>query len=221
MSIKDLLSAEGRKRRRTDGLIRKLCERYGPSEERWSAADALAEIGTDDAVYGLLRRFLAVSEKISEDLQEKRHVQDLIVQMRDKALPGIRKFIRREADAVLAIDCLREILSGDALVDELMSVLRDVGPHSARPNQITPVLSVLTEMRDPRAIEPAIAYLQSYDDSLRLAAIECLDQIGDPRAKDPLISLANDEDVSPRIRERVVQALDAHRWAPKEKKRKK
>ena len=221
MSIKDLLSAEGRRRRRTDGLIRKLCERYGPSEERWSAADALAEIGTDDAVYGLLRRFLAVSEKMSDDLQEKRHVQDLIVQMREKALPSIRRFIRREADAVLAIDCLREIVSGAALVEEFVSVLRDVGPHSARPNQIAPVLSTLAEMKDARAVEPAIVYLQSYDDSLRLAAIECLDQLGDPLAKDPLVALANDEDVSPRIRERVVQALEAHRWAPKEKKRKK
>jgi len=223
MGLKDLLSTEGRRRRRTDGLTRKLCERYGPSEERWSAADQLAEIGTNDAVYGLLRRFLAVSEKIAEDREEKRHVQDLVAGLRDKALPSVRSFIRRENDAVLAVECLRRMLHGDQLVDDLVSVLHDVGPHSARPDQIAPVLSALAEMKNPRAVEAAIPYLECYDDAIRLAAIDYLDKIGNPLAMEPLTAVANNEDTSPRIKERTLQALDSHGWLPKahEKKRKK
>lgn len=220
MSLKDLLSKEGRRRRRVETLTRRLCQRYGPSEERWNAAAELAEIGTEDAVYGLLRRFLAVSEKIGEDREEKRHVQDLVAGLGSNALPAIRSFIRREQDAVLAVECLRRCVNGEALVDELLSVLRDLGPHSARANQIAPVLAALGEMKEPRAVELALRYLDALDDSIAIAAIDCLDHIGDERGRDPLVAMLDREEVLPRIQERVQQALGAHGWAPTGKQKK-
>ncbi len=223
MGIKDFFSSEGRQRRRVESLTGKLCDRYGPSEERWSAADQLAEIATDDAVYGMIRRFLAVSDKIAEDREEKRHVQDLLVQLGAKAMPSIRSFIRREADAVLAVECLRRMQSGDALVHELIAILHDVGPHAARPDQITPVLAAMAEIKDTSGLEAALPYLEAYDDAIRLAAIDYLAKLGDQRAKEPFLSIANNEDTSPRIKERILQALDIHGWLPKnpEKKKKK
>ncbi|MBI2837220.1 MAG: HEAT repeat domain-containing protein [Acidobacteria bacterium] len=221
MGIKDLLTAEGRRRSKIDSLTRRLCNRYGPTEERWSAADELAEIATDDAVYGLLRRFLAVSDKIQEDREEKRHVQDLIVGLRDKALPSVRAFIRREADAVLAVECLKRMVAGDALVDELIVLLRQVGPFATRPDQMTPVLDSLAQTHDARAVDAVLPFLQCRDDTVLLAAIECLDKLGDERAREPLVELSEHEDTVPRIHDRLLQALDAHGWAPKGKDKKK
>src|SRR5579884_1428009 len=99
MGLFDLLSKEGRKA----GALRKSLVRAVKKElqhpERMRALEILREDGSDEAVYGLLRRFSFVYDKTIEDEQEKHWVEESLIEMGDKVLPMLRKYLI-DADSI-------------------------------------------------------------------------------------------------------------------------
>ena len=67
------------------------------------------------------------------------------------------------------------------------------------------VALALGKLREPRAVEPLIKLLKSYNPYLRKAAVEALSEIGDPRAVGPLITCLQDRNRW--VRDKAIQAL--------------
>ena len=57
-----------------DRLVKRLTESQGEDGPRIEAAERLAEWGTPDALYALLKRFTISSKVITQDIEEKRKI---------------------------------------------------------------------------------------------------------------------------------------------------
>src|SRR5262245_18711653 len=93
MGIFDLLSKEGRAKSAMASCIKKVNDKWAQSADRFTAMEKLRDMGSEDALDGLMRRFGYVYDKTIEDEQEKDFVESALVSLGDRALPSVRKYI--------------------------------------------------------------------------------------------------------------------------------
>lgn len=215
-TLKSLLSAEGRLKFRIDRNTRKLSERYAQSDVRLEAAEKLKSIGTPLAIYGLARRFSATSENLGIDQDEKRHVRDMLVEFGDKAIEPVRRYIKSYDEVSWAVDTLKRLEPVEAVAPFLIEVLRQGDSVYIRGEKATQILHSLETIQDPRVVEGVIPCLESPDDTVRFAAVGCLEVHADERARDPLLAaLVNESEDSIRVRTRIADALQKLGWDAK------
>ena len=70
-------------------LVKRLTEPGGEEGPRVEAAEKLAEWGTPESLYALLKRFTMSSKVITQDIEEKRYVERLLVEKGDDAVAPI------------------------------------------------------------------------------------------------------------------------------------
>jgi HEAT repeat protein len=213
MNLKDLLTSEGRLRIRIERKTKTLRERYAQHEARMEAADKLQEIGTPEAIYGLARRFSATSENLGIDQEEKKHVQNVLVGFGEKAVEPLKRYIRHHDQVTWAIDALKQLVSKADLVSFLLDILKGGDPIYIRGEKANQILKALETIGDPDVVPGVIPCLRSPDDTVRYAAVECLEAYRDERAREPLLeALVNPEEDSARVKTRIAEALERTDW---------
>ena len=78
-------------------LVSKATNKLAQQADRWAALEKLREDGSDDALFGLCKRFAITSGNQVEDQQEKTWVVDVLVAKGQGALPPLRKFMKSAA----------------------------------------------------------------------------------------------------------------------------
>jgi hypothetical protein len=213
MNLKELLTSEGRLKFRISRNTKKLSERYAQHEARMEALDKLREIGTPDAIYGVARRFSATAENLGMDQDEKKHVQDVLIAFGDRAVEPIERYIRNFDKITWAIGALERIVSKDVLIPFLFEVLKEGDPVHIRGEKATQILTALQGLNAPEVVEGVIPCLTSGDDTVRIAAVECLEAYADESAREPLLqTLVNPEEDSVRVRMRIGEAFEKLGW---------
>jgi HEAT repeat protein len=85
-----------------------------------------------------------------------------------------------------------------------------------RGDKATQILKALESLEDPSVVGGVIPCLKSPDDTVRFAAVECLEVKDDPRAREPLLeTLVSPEEDSARVRTRIAEALERLGWEVK------
>ncbi len=213
MNLKDFLTSEGRQKLRIERNIKTLRERYAQHDARMEAADKLSAIGTPEAIYGLARRFSAISENLGIDQEEKKHIQDVLVGFGEKAIEPLKRYIRNHDQVTWAIDALKQLIPNERLIPFLLEILRGGDPIYIRGEKANQILRALEQLGGPNVVEGVIPCLQSPDDTVRFVAIECLAAYGDERAREPMIeALVNTDEDSVRVRTRIAEALEKADW---------
>ncbi|HXV60614.1 MAG TPA: HEAT repeat domain-containing protein [Vicinamibacteria bacterium] len=213
MNLKDFLTTEGRLKFRIERNTKKLLERYAQHDMRMEAAEKLRAIGTPEAIYGLARRFSATSENLGIDQEEKKAIQDLLVAFGDEAVEPLKRYIRGHDKVTWAIDALARLVSNDALVPFLFEVLKDGDPVRIRGEKATQILKALENLGEPSAVERILPCLKSPDDTVRYAAIECLQAYGDELSREPLLeALVDPREDSVRVKIRIGEAFEKLAW---------
>lgn len=213
MNLKELLTSEGRLKFRINRNTKKLSERYAQHEARMEALDKLREIGTPDAIYGLARRFSATSENLGLDQDEKKRVQDVLIAFGDIAIEPIERYIRNFDKITWAIGALERIVSKDVLIPFLFDVLKEGDPVYIRGDKANQILTALQGLDVPEVVEGVIPCLASADDTVRIAAVECLEAHKDERAREPLLeTLVNPNEDSVRVKMRIGEAFERLGW---------
>jgi len=213
MNVKDFLTSEGRLKFKIERNTKKLRERYAQHEVRMEAADKLQAIGTPEAIYGLARRFTATSENLGIDQEEKKHVQNVLVGFGDKAVEPLKRYIKSHDQVTWAIDALKDLVPRERLISFLLEILKEGDPIYIRGEKAEQVLSALAHLGDPGVVPGVIPCLQSPDDTVRFAAVECLAAYGDERAREPLLeALVNPDEDSARVKTRIAEALEKADW---------
>jgi hypothetical protein len=87
MGLLDIFSKEKREERARAGNIQRAINKYSQSGDRYKAMEALASEGSDEALYGLMRRFGMMYDKSIEDEQEKEWVFDTLVSKGERPCP--------------------------------------------------------------------------------------------------------------------------------------
>ena len=213
MALKDLLSSEGRLKFRVQRNTKMLLERYAQHDARMEAADKLRAFGTPDAIYGLARRFSSTAENLGTDQDEKKSIQDMLIAFGGEAVQPLKRYIRNYDKITWAIDALTELIPNEQLMPFLFEILSEGDPVRIRGEKAVQIIKAMEHIEEPAIVEGIIPCLASGDDTVRLAAVECLEAYGDEKARQPLLeALINTEEDSIRVRIRISEAFLKTGW---------
>lgn len=213
MELRDLLSSEGRRKFRIERLTKTLLERYAQSEMRVEAAEKLKSIGTPQAIYSLARRFSATADNLGIDQEEKQYVRDMLIGLGDEAVEPVVRYIRNYDNVTWAIQVLENLQPTEEVARFLFEILHDGDPIYIRGEKATQVLKALESLEEPTVVEGVIPCLRSPDDTVRFAAVECLEAKADARAREPLLeALVSPDEDSARVRTRIAEVLERLGW---------
>ncbi len=216
MELKDLLTSEGRRKFRIERKTKTLLHRYAQSDARMEAAETLKEIGTPQAIYSLARRFSATSENLGVDQEEKQYIRDVLLDFGDKAIEPAIRYIRNYDRVTWAIQVLEKLQLQEQLVSFLFEILHEGDPVYIRGEKAVQILKALERLEDPTVVEGVIPCLRSADDTVRFAAVECLEKKADKQAREPFLeALVNPEEDSARVLTRIAEALERSGWEVK------
>lgn len=213
MNLKDFLTSEGRLKLRTERATKTLNERYAQHEARMEAAAKLREIGTPEAIYGLARRFSATAENLGTDQEEKQRVRDMLVAFGDRAVEPLKRYIKNHDKVTWAVDALSGLIGTDELIPFLFDLLKEGDPVFIRGEKAVQLIKALENLEEPSVVPGILPCLKSQDDTVRFAAVECLEAYGDEVAREPLLeALVDPEEDSARVRTRIGEVIEKLGW---------
>lgn len=202
--------------RQIDRLVKRLTEEQGERGPREEAAIRLAEWGTPDALYALLKRFTISSKTLSEDIDEKRVVVRMLVEKGPDAVEPILRFVSSHHNVEWPIQALSEILPRQELVPKLVGALEKVAAASefTPPQHKTDLIRAMRGHVTPEIAEVLRKFLSDDDDDVRIAAIDALSEVGD-EMREPLLEAFLQADERPRIRIKIAETFADHEWPVK------
>ena len=215
MGILDLFSKQGRSERARASNIKGAINKYAQSADRFRNLQALRDDGSDEALYGLLRRFGMMYDKTIEDEQEKDWVFEVLAEKGITILPALKKYMR-EADSISwPLRLLDKVADRETELAALREILDRHEPGYERdPTKKIQLLNHLAGLKDKRVPALAAPYLADMDEGVRYAAAEALLRTGDEaEASAPLLDqLTKPEEDSLRIRLQIAEGFVDHGW---------
>jgi hypothetical protein len=212
VGLKDLFTAEGRAEARLKKNLTRVLNKHAQSIDRVKAIEALRDIGSDEAIRGLLRRFNVRYDKSIEDEQEKDYVFEILTHMGAKVLPALRKYLL-EADSIAwGLKVLQQVGNTDQVWETLGALLKKIEPGYERdPTKKQQLLTYLRELKDPRTTGAVAPFLEDVDEGVRFLACEVLMRQGDESCRPPLARRFL-VDESLRIKKQAAEAFVERGW---------
>jgi hypothetical protein len=196
-------------------LVKRLTESGGEEGPRVEAAEKLAEWGTPESLYGLLKRFTISIKVITQDIEEKRYVVRLLVEKGDEAVAPILQFIKKNHQVEWPVQALAQVLTRDDLVPKLVEALEYVGEGEfTSPEHRTSLMKAVHGLVTPEIATTIRKFLKDDDDDVRIAAIHALAELGEPMRELLLETYVDSED-RPRIRIAICEVFADHEWPVK------
>jgi hypothetical protein len=176
MGLFDIFSKEKREQRALAGNIQRTLHKYLQSADRYRAMEALASDGSDEALYGLLRRFGMMYDKTIEDEQEKEWVFDTLVSKGESALPAVKRYLLAADSVSWPLRLLQKIAPNkEAELEVVAQVLADHEPGYERdPTKKIQLIRHIGAMTHARAVALITPYLKDMDEGVRFAVVESL-----------------------------------------------
>jgi HEAT repeats len=215
MGLLDLFSKDKRDERALSKNIERASNKHAQSLDRMKALEALANDGSTDALYGLLRRFTFQYHKSIEDEQEKEWVFDVLVGKGKDAIPAVRKYLFSADSISWPLRVLDKIADRDEEMAILEEVLARHEPGYERdPTKKIQLLNHLSGLKQEKAAALVVPYLKDMDEGVRFAATEALLRSKrEELAREPLLELfTSDSEESLRIRLRMCEGFAELGW---------
>jgi len=203
-----LFSKEKGLQRTIDKALNKLSQQ----PDRWGALEALRKDGSDEALYGLCRRFSVVSNKASEDEAEKAWVEESLIAKGEIALPAVRRYLKNHAQLSYALKVLGQIVSRDQVLEVIDELFAAEPPGYTRdPERKLDILRFLGEWGGGAGDDMAprlIPYLKDHAEDVRYFAAEALSRLPTALIGDALIAaLTNPEEEAGRFKRRLCELI--------------
>jgi len=215
MGLFDLLLSKDKRDERTRVRnVQRALNKYSQSPDRMKALEALAEDGSEDALYGLLRRFGMMYDKTIEDEQEKEWVFDMLVEKGAAVLPALKKYMLAADSISWPLRLLDKVVDGkEGRIDVIAAVLERHEPGYERdPTKKIQLLTHLAGLKHASVPALVAPYLTDMDEGVRYAGVEALLKQGDEAtARGPLLDLFAKEE-SLRLRLRIADGFAELGW---------
>jgi HEAT repeat protein len=184
------------------------------SPDRWDAIQALAKLGTPEAVAGLLQRFTFYVEPSINDQDEKDAALAGIVAAGSIAIGPIDAFLQRAESISWPVKMLERIAGASAVIERLLALLNKMDTEYERdPQRKIQVLVDLEDRRDPRVAPAVVRFLSDANETVRFhSACTLLAQEDATEHRAALIERVLLEE-SVRVRVRVLEAFAQHGWS--------
>ena len=201
---------------KVDRYIKKLTNAYVQTHERTRMMELLAEMGTDEAILGILKRFTFRTEASIVDEDEKELAYRFLVSAGSSAILPIERFVDSHEAVYWPIKALHEIAGIDAAVDLLLKALDRSEERSGRVNeQKTQLVSNLRDFNHPRVLERLQLLVGDEDEDVRIMAMDGLLTYGEEVALQPAVRLLLDSEESARVKMVLLEQLIELQWSLK------
>ncbi len=192
--------------------ITRATNKLAQQADRFPALESLVADGSEEALYGLCKRFSITSSKSVEDEQEKAWVVDSLVSKGEAALPALRRFIKSAEVLSFPLQVLERIADKPKVLEIVDEVVAAEPPGYVRhPERRIDLVRWLSEWKGGSSEEIAkrlLPYLADFDENVRFAVIDGLSHHDVAEAHQPLVlALIRPEEESGRIRRRLVEVL--------------
>lgn len=196
--------------------IDKATNKLAQQADRWSAMENLRKDGSAEALYGLARRFSIVSQKSSEDEQEKQWVVDILVEKGEQAIGPLRRFIKNHAQLAFALQVLGKIVPKERALEVVDEIIASETPGYTRdPERRLDVIKWLGEWPKTTAADlvPRLTpYLKDHSEDVRWFAAESLAHHAMAEVGPQLVeALTNPEEEAGRFKRRLAELLSEHK----------
>ncbi len=216
MGLFDIFSKEKREERSRAGNIQRVINKYAQTGDRYKAMESLATEGSDEALYGLMRRFGMTYDKSIEDEQEKEWAFDTLVSKGAAALPAAKRYLASADSVSWPLRVLQKIAPNkDAELEMVAEVLARHEPGYERdPTKKIQLIRHIGLMKHPKGSALVAPYLHDMDEGVRFATIESLLALkNEEEARDKLLELfVSDAEESLRLRIRIAEGFADLGW---------
>ena len=195
---------------------KRLMNKYQQTAERKAAIDALARIGTEDAVLALLKRYQFQVEQSISDEDEKNTVYEVVVALGPKAVDGVKQYIRTEVGLYWAVKALRALVgeaeTATVLIEALDGFTNTLGQNRERRQQLVDNLRNFAS--DDRVFERLLQLVHDEDEEVVVRAVDGLSarEGHTDQVVDALAAVAVSERTSPRIRMMIFELMVNNGW---------
>lgn len=183
----------------------------------------LLDDGSTAALRGVLKRFAANASGHIADEEEKRWLEDALVDVGASVVEPLREFIRQDSKLTYALRAYERIGGEAEAVRFFIEVLEAYGPedHRSVEAKLQLVHALQEHMDDPRVLPALVVFLLDHGDEVRWAVIDLLEAAVDrgvlsdevkARAIDGLTQLVTDPSGGPRLQRRAVEVLERRGW---------
>ena len=226
------------KERALQKTIEKATNKLAQQQDRWGALERLREEGSEEALFGLTKRWGITSLKGVEDEQEKNWVVDVLVekgntypaaeagqtteqreaarkQNQQRVTAALVRFIKSSTELSLSypLRVLEKVADHDAVIKIVDEIFESEPPGYARfPDRRIDLIKWFCEHKvatDDEVIPRVTPYLADFDENVRFTAIDGLASRGIDKITGALIdALVRPEEESGRIRRTIVEVLE-------------
>jgi hypothetical protein len=197
---------------------------FAQPDVRMREMQRLLQEGSPAALRGLLKRFTANASGGIADEDEKKWLEDAIVDAGEAAKEPLRDFIKNEEKLTYALHAYERICGADEAIRYFVEVLNHYGPEDHRSGEAKlQLVHALAEHASNPAVLPALMpFLLDHTDEVRTAVLEQLDLAADRKdvsddllasSGETLATLVCDPTVGPRVQRRACELLEKRVWA--------
>ncbi len=200
------------KERALQKTIEKGINKLAQQPDRMGALQALSDDGSDEAIYGLCKRFGVTSMKGVEDEYEKTWVGDVLVSKGPVALPPLVRYMKTADQLAHPLKVVERLAGHDKAIEIVDEILATEKPGYVRmPDRRIDLLRWFTEWKgatDDEVISRITPYIVDFDENVRFTAIDGLATKDPAKIAPPLIAaLLRPEEESWRIRRAITEVL--------------
>jgi hypothetical protein len=201
------------KEKSLEKTIAKATNKLSQQVDRWGALEKLKEDGSDDALFGLCRRFGITSTKGVEDEAEKNWVVDTLVGVGAKALPPLVRYMQKAEQLAFPLRVLERIAPRERVLEVADSLFASEPPGYVRmPDRRIDLIRWFSEWKpgtDDEVVSRLSPYVGDFDENSRFAAIDGMAGKDPAKIAPPLIAaLIRPEEESGRIKRTIVEVLE-------------
>jgi hypothetical protein len=201
------------KEKSLEKTIAKATNKLSQQVDRWAALESLKKAGTDEALFGLCKRFGVTSTKGVEDEQEKGWVVDALVSHGKAALPSVRRYMKNAGQLAFPLKVLERIGTREEIIEIADELFKSEPPGYVRmPERRIDLVHWFSEWKgatDDEVVERLSPYITDFDENSRFAAIDGLISKDATKIAAPLIKgLLRPEEESGRIKRTILEVLE-------------
>ena len=201
------------KEKSLEKTIAKATNKLSQQVDRWGALERLKEVGSEEALFGLCRRFGITSTKGVEDETEKNWVVDTLVAVGPPALPPLIRYMTQAEQLAFPLRVLERIAGREKVLEVADQLFASEPPGYVRmPDRRIDLIRWFSEWKpaiDDEVVSRLSPYVNDFDENSRFAAIDGMSGRDPAAIAPPLIAaLIRPEEESGRIKRTIVEVLE-------------
>ena len=196
-------------------LTKRVTETAGEDGPRIEAAQKLADLDTPEATFALAKRFTISSKVITQDIEEKRMVVNMLAAKGERAVDPLLRFLKSYHQVEWPVQALARILPNEQLIPKLIQVLEDVAQNPfTSPEHRSSLIKAMHGHITPEIAAALRKSIEDDDDDVRIAAIHAVAELGES-SRELLLDAYAAADDRPRIRIAIAELFADRDWPVK------